>query len=155
MSDAVHLLDVNVLVALFDVDHVHHDIAHDWFADHRAGGWATCPITENGVLRVLAHPGYGSPDRRFEALVERLRQFRDSGHHYFWHDALSIADLEAVRPSYMRGHRQVTDVYLLALALRMSGRLATFDRSIPVSAVVGATKDTLAVIGTAAEPPTG
>ena len=155
MSDAVHLLDVNVLVALFDVDHVHHDIAHDWFADHRAGGWATCPITENGVLRVLAHPGYAGSDTRFEAIVGRLRLFRDSGHHHFWHDTPSFADLSAIRPSYMRGHRQVTDVYLLALALRMGGRLATFDRSIPVSAVVGATKDTLTVIGAVAGPPAG
>ena len=55
------LLDVNVLVALFDPDHVHHDLAHDWFADHRSRGWATCPITENGVIRVLANPAYGSP----------------------------------------------------------------------------------------------
>ena len=150
----VHLLDVNVLVALFDIDHVHHEIAHDWFADHRAGGWATCPITENGVLRVLGHPGYGSSDTRFEAIVERLRLFRDSGHHHFWHDTPSSADLSAIRPSYMRGHRQVTDVYLLALALRMGGRLATFDRSIPVSAVVGATKGTLALIGAVDERPT-
>lgn len=150
----VHLLDVNVLVALFDIDHVHHEIAHDWFADHRAGGWATCPITENGVLRVLAHPGYGSSDTRFEAIVERLRLFRDSGHHHFWHDTPSFTDLSAIRPSYMRGHRQVTDVYLLALALRMGGRLATFDRSIPVSAVVGATKGTLALIGAVDERPT-
>ena len=152
---SVYLLDVNVLVALFDPDHVHHEIAHDWFADHRAGGWATCPITENGVLRVLAHPGYGGSDTRFEAIVERLRSFRESGHHHFWHDAVTITDLTTVRPSYMRGHRQVTDVYLLALALRMGGRLATFDRSIPISAVVGATKDTLAVIGAVAGSPAG
>lgn len=144
---SAYLLDVNVLVALFDADHVHHEIAHFWFADQKANGWATCPITENGVVRVLAHPGYGRADTRFEAIVERLRSFRESGHHHFWHDGTSIADLAAIRPSYMRGHRQLTDVYLLALALRMGGRLATFDRSIPVSAVVGATKSTLAVIG--------
>lgn len=143
---SVHLLDVNLLVALFDADHVHHETAHDWFADHRAGGWATCPATENGFVRVLSNPRYPGAEARVETIVERLRVFRQSGHHTFWPDAVSITDLDAVRPSYMRGHRQVTDVCLLALAVRRGGRLATFDRSIPVSAVVGATRDTLAVI---------
>ena len=148
---SVHLLDVNVLVALFDPDHVHHEIAHDWFADHKADGWATCPITENGFARVLASPAYSGTVTRLEQIVERLRLFRESGHHHFWHDSVSLADLATIRPSYMRGHRQATDVYLLALAVRMGGRLATFDRSIPVSAVVGATKGALAVIAAARE----
>lgn len=148
---SVHLLDVNVLVALFDPDHVHHEIAHDWFADHKVDGWATCPITENGFARVLANPAYNGTVTRLEQIVERLRLFRESGHHHFWHDSVSLADLATIRPSYMRGHRQVTDVYLLALAARMGGRLATFDRSIPVSAVVGATKNTIAAIAAVRE----
>ncbi len=146
---AVALLDVNVLVALFDPDHVHHEIAHDWFAQQRAHGWATCPVTEHGFVRVLANPAYGAAVSRPVELVDRLRQFCASGHHRFWHDAVSIADLEAVRPSHVRGHRQVTDVALLALAVRMDGCLATFDRTIPVSAVVGATRESLAVIAPA------
>lgn len=148
---SVHLLDVNVLVALFDPDHVHHELAHDWFADHKADGWATCPMTENGFARVLANPAYNGTVTRLEQIVERLRLFRESGHHHFWHDSVSIADLATIRPSYMRGHRQVADVYLLALAVRMGGRLATFDRSIPVSAVVGATQGTLAAIAAVRE----
>lgn len=147
----VHLLDVNVLVALFDADHVHHELAHDWFADHRAGGWATSPTTENGFVRVVSNPAYGGSVSRPEAVMERLRLFRDSGHHQFWSDALSMTDLTRIRPSYMRGQRQLTDVYLLALAVKMGGRLATFDRSIPVSAVVGATRDSLAVISAAGD----
>ncbi len=148
---SVHLLDVNVLVALFDPDHVHHEVAHDWFADHRVDGWATCPTTENGFVRVLANPGYNGTISRVEAIVERLRLFCASGHHHFWHDAVSVIDLTTIRPSNIRGPRQLTDTRLLALATRMGGRLATFDRTIPVSAVVGATRDTIAVLGAGRE----
>lgn len=144
---SVHLLDVNVLVALFDPDHVHHELAHEWFGAERANGWATCPTTENAFLRVLTHPGYDGGITRPEAIAARLRLFCASGHHQFWPDAVSVTDLSLIRPSYVRGAQQVTDVYLVALAARMGGRLATFDRSINVSAVVGATKDTVRIIG--------
>lgn len=144
---SVHLLDVNVLVALFDPDHVHHELAHDWFAEHRASGWATCPTTENGFVRVLTSPAYHASVNRPEGIVARLRLFQQSGQHVFWPDAVSITDLTVFRPSYMRGQRQVTDVYLLGIAVRMGGRLATFDRTIPASAVHGATRDSITVIG--------
>ena len=149
---AVHLLDVNVLVALFDGDHVHHEAAHDWFADHREGGWATCPTTENGFARVLSNPAYAGTLTRVETLIEHFRAFRESGHHHFWPDSLSLCDDALFWPAHLRGHRQLTDIYLLGLALKMGGRLATFDRSIPVSAVAGATRDSLAVIGSASAP---
>ena len=84
------LLDVNVLVALFDPDHVHHELAHDWFADNRADGWATCPVTENGFLRVLANPSYRSAVMRPSELAARLRRFCGSGHHEFWPDVVSL-----------------------------------------------------------------
>ena len=145
---SVHLLDVNVLVALFDPDHVHHEIAHDWFGDHRAEGWATSPTTENSFVRVLSNAAYNGTISRPEAIVERLLAFRESGHHCFWHDVASVVDITLFRPSYMRG-RQVTDTYLLGVAVRMGGRLVTFDRSIAVSAVGGATRETLAVLGPA------
>ena len=140
------LLDVNLLVALFDGDHVHHELAHDWFADNRDDGWATCPITENGLVRVLTNPRYGSPESSVPAIVDRLRRFRDSGHHEFWADEISLADTTLFNPSFTRGHRQLTDVYLLGLARHKGGRLATFDRSIPLSAVSGATRQTLDVV---------
>ena len=140
------LLDVNLLVALFDPDHVHHELAHDWFADHRANGWATCALTENGFVRVLANPGYGAAVNRPAELVRRLRLFCASGHHTFWTDTLSLRDRKIFNPSSIRGHRQVTDIYLLGLAKKTEGCLATFDRSIPLSAVVGATKDNLAIV---------
>jgi uncharacterized protein len=148
----VALLDVNVLVALFDPDHIHHDLAHDWFEDHREAGWATCPTTENGFVRVLTNPAYVSPAPRASEVVERLAVFRRSGFHHFWPDQVSLADAGTFNPAMIRGHRQVTDVYLLGLAAKAGGRLASFDRTIPIGAVKGATKDTLAVI-TAAEAP--
>jgi toxin-antitoxin system PIN domain toxin len=143
------LLDVNLLVALFDPDHVHHELAHDWFADHQASGWATCAVTENGFVRVLANPSYGAPISRPAELVHRLRLFCASRHHVFWADSVSLQDKKIFNPSFIRGHRQVSDVYLLGLAKKMGGCLATFDRGIPLGAVIGATRDTLAIVSSA------
>ena len=140
------LLDVNVLVALFNPDHIHHDTAHDWFAEHRADGWATCPITEQGVVRILANPKYWSEFERTAALVERLATFCASGHHHFWSDAISLREATLFNLSHISGHRQLSDVYLLGLAKNMGGRLATFDQTIPLKAVIGASTDTVAVI---------
>jgi toxin-antitoxin system PIN domain toxin len=139
------LLDVNVLVALFHPDHVHHDLAHDWFAENRSSGWATTPLTENGFVRVLSHPKSGVNERPAR-LLEHLAKFCTSSHHVFWPDAISLRDDRLLARSYLVGPKQITDLYLLALAKKMGGRLATFDRSIPVGAVVGATRATLAVI---------
>jgi len=143
------LLDVNLLVALFDPDHIHHEPAHDWFADNRARGWATCPITENGFVRVLTSPAYGAAVVRAAELVARLRTFCASGHHQFWSDEISLGDPSLFDPALVGGHRQLTDVYLLGLARKHDGRLATFDRTIPVKAVIGASADTLEVIAPA------
>ena len=140
------LLDVNILIALFDPDHIHHDPAHDWFADHEADGWATCALTENGFVRVLANPSYGSPLNRPLELTNRLRQFCSSRHHRFWQDTASLLDEKVYNPALIRGHLQITDVYLLGLAKTMGGCLATFDGGIPLGSVVGATRATLAVI---------
>jgi toxin-antitoxin system PIN domain toxin len=139
-------LDVNLLVALFDPDHVHHDFAHNWFADARAGGWATCPLTENGVIRVLSNRKY-SPEAEAPArIADRLRTFCASGHHVFWPDDVSLRDASRFSSSAAISHRQVTDVYLLALATHRGGRLATPDRTIPVAAVPGAGAGDLLVI---------
>ena len=142
----VTLLDVNLLVALFDPDHIHHDLAHDWFEDHQQDGWATCPVTENGFVRVLANPAYGATVTRPNELVERLAQFCSTTQHVFWADAVSLSDKRIFNRSMIRGHRQVTDVYLLGLAKKMGGCLATFDRTIPLGAVAGATRSTLALV---------
>ena len=145
----VALLDVNVLVALFDPAHVHHDAAHDWFADHRADGWATCAVTENGFLRVVSNPRFGPELLRPAAALDSLRKFCASPGHQFWSEEISLRDPELFDLSTGRGHQQLTDIYLLGLAKRRRGCLATFDRSIPLGAVRGARKDTLALIGPA------
>ena len=133
---AIALLDVNVLVALFDPDHVHHDPAHDWFAEEGSAGWATCPITENGFLRVITHHGYHPDPPQLSAVAEQFHKFCSSSrHHHFWPDAISIRDQSVFEIGKLGSHRQLTDVYLLGVAAKMGGRLATFDRTINVAAV--------------------
>jgi hypothetical protein len=143
----VALLDVSLLVALFDSDHVHHEAAHDWFADHDTYGWATCALTQNGFVRILANPRYPATVMyRPAELLRHLHQFCASKHHVFWAESVSLTDTTIFNAALIRGHRQVSDVYLLGLAKKMRGCLATFDTGIPLSAVVGATRDTIAVI---------
>jgi uncharacterized protein len=139
------LLDVNVLVALFDPDHVHHEVAHDWFADNASDGWATCPLTENGFVRVLSNPAYGAVVSRTSDLVDRLRRFCKGPQYQFWTDDISLRDETLFDPSFLMG-RQLTDIYLLGLARKHRGRLATFDRSIPLKAVVGARRELLEIV---------
>jgi toxin-antitoxin system PIN domain toxin len=140
------LLDVNLLVALFDPDHVHHDLAHDWFADNRGRGWATCPLTENGFVRVVANPAYGSEVRRPVDLIALLKRMCAGKGHQFWADEVSLLDGTLFDASRIANHRQLTDLYLLGLAQRRGGCLATFDRTIPVTAVHGGRRDLLEVI---------
>ena len=143
------LLDVNLLVALFDPDHVHHDLAHDWFADNRGRGWATCAVTENGFVRVVANPAYGSVVNRPAELVDRLRRLCRIGGHQFWADGVSFRDEALFDCSRVAGHRRLTDLYLLGLAHRKGGSLATFDRAVPAAAIVGARHDLVEVIAPA------
>ncbi len=142
----IALLDVNVLVALFDGMHVHHEVAHEWFGMNRMKGWATCPLTENGFVRVISNPAY--PGRRTTVgdAIERLHVFRGSNEHTFWSDSLSICE-EIVQPAHVQGYRQITDVYLLALAVTNRGRLATFDPGIPLHSVVDVESEHIALIG--------
>ena len=144
----IALLDVNVLLALFDPDHVHHDIAHDWFAE-RSDGWASCPLTENGFLRtanVAAQKGQFVPTA---SLIERLRRFQAAGRHEFWTDDLSLIDVARFDAGRVHGNRQITDVYLLALAVARNGQLVTLDARIPLSAVKGARPENLVVLAAA------
>jgi toxin-antitoxin system PIN domain toxin len=142
----VALLDINVLVALFDPDHVHHEAAHRWFAKERRGGWATCPISENGVVRILSNASYVDPPQAPLDAAERLQQFCESGDHEFWPDEVSIRELRPATEGFALSHKQITDVYLLALAHYHDGRLVTFDRSIPIAGVQGATSRHLEII---------
>ena len=140
------LLDVSVLIALFDAGHVHHEIAHDWFEDHRTLGWATCPLTENGFVRVLSQVVSGGEITPVPELVDRLRRFCSSGHHEFWPDSVSWLDEAMFDAARARSHRQLTDVYLLGLAVKRGGCLVTFDQRIPLGAVKGARGDSIIVL---------
>jgi len=134
----VSLLDVNVLVALFQPDHVHHDLAHDWFAENRQAGWATCPITETGLVRLLANPRVHPGGIAVPAVVERLRRFQSDRAHEWWEANVSLADPKLFQMTAIRGHRQTTDVYLAGLAHSRGGKLVTFDRAVLWNAVTGA-----------------
>ncbi len=131
------LLDINVLIALLDSAHVHHKQAHTWLAGAQDSGWATCPITQNGVIRVMSQPAYPGGLKSAE-VAERLREAADSLFHEFWPDDLSLLDRGVLNWAHMLGHRQVTDAYLLALAVGRGGRFVTLDRRISPAAVAGA-----------------
>ena len=131
------LLDVNVLIALLDSDHASHAHATDWFSVNARGGWASCPLTQNGCIRIMSHPRYPSPVS-VRAAIERLGEATASKHHDFWPDDVSLLDGRVADSTRIHGPRQLTDLYLLALAVRHGGRLVTFDRAIAVDAIFGA-----------------
>jgi toxin-antitoxin system PIN domain toxin len=139
------LLDVNVLLALLDGDHVDHQRAHTWLDDEIDAGWASCPITENGFVRIISQPRYPSPISPAEAIA-LLSLACDGAHHEFWPCDVSLLDSAAVVHDRLHGPRQVTDAYLLALATARDGRFVTFEASIPLSAVSGATERHLTVL---------
>lgn len=134
------LFDVNVLLAIADSSHVFHGAIHSWLQNHAGTVWASCPITENGFVRVLCQPAYrGSRVGAAEA-VEMLREMkRARGRtHVFWPDEISLTDAAVVRAERLAGHGQISDVYLAALAHARGGRLVTFDSGVPWQAVAGA-----------------
>jgi predicted nucleic acid-binding protein len=125
------LLDVNVLIALLD----------DAWLDAEPRRIATCPIVENGVVRILSAPAYSATHRATPGQVaEGLRALAEAVDHAFWPDDVSLLDEAAIDFSRLHGHRQITDAYLLAMAVRHGGVLASFDAAVPLSAVRGATK---------------
>ena len=136
------LLDVNVLIALLDADHEHHNAARQWLQGNDRHGWATCPITENGCVRIMSQPRYPSALPASD-VAERLLEATRSHRHEFWPDAHSILDRSVVAWPQVQGPKQVTDTYLLALAVQRGGCFATFDSRIDIGTVVGATNEHL------------
>lgn len=134
------LLDVNVLIALIDSTHVQHDRAHDWFGRQGKRGWATCPLTENGVLRIVGSNRYPNSPGTPAAVAEILEVLRSLGGHEFWPDDITLLDPKRVDSDRLLDSAQVTDTYLLALAAAHRGHLATFDRHLVSAAVVGGSK---------------
>ena len=139
------LLDVNVLISLLDADHSMHAGATRWFSDNARSGWASSPITQNGCMRIMSHPGYPNfvP---VHAIHQRLVDATANPLHQFWPDDVSLLDPKISASSRIHGPRQLTDAYLLALAVRHGGRFVTFDASISLEAVRGSQPKNLLVL---------
>lgn len=134
------LLDVNVLIALIDPTHVQHDRAHAWFAAKGRKAWATCPLTENGVIRIVGNPRYPSSPGSPAAVSELLSSFRRLPGHAFWPDDISLLDRAYVNAARLLDAGHVTDSYLLALARAHKGELATFDQRMSTESVTDGAK---------------
>jgi len=134
----ITLLDANVLIALGDAGHVHEAAALRFFRDQAVPeGWATCPLTENAFLRILGQPGY---PRSFGSSADArrvLQRLLAAPGHVFWPDSLSIADTRLF-PS-LPASKDLTDLYLLGLAVKNRGRFATFDRRLNPALIPGGT----------------
>jgi toxin-antitoxin system PIN domain toxin len=139
------LLDVNVLIALFDEDHAHHQVAWDWLNSAIDDGWASCPITQNGCVRIMSQQGYPNPLPTAE-VAQRLAEAVYTPHHEFWPDNVSLFDRHLIDYTRLLRPRQVTDTYLLALAVANGGRFVTFDHGIPVESVFGVSNEHLIVL---------
>ena len=139
------LLDVNVLIALLDADHLHHPRASAWLAENLAAGWASCAVTQNGCVRIMSQPGYpGSlPAAR---VAERLRDATSTAHHLFVDETPSLLDGERFDTEQLLGHRQVTDAWLLGLAVAHQLRFVTFDAQVSMRVVRGARPQDLVVL---------
>lgn len=129
------LLDVNVLIALVDPAHVQHEQAHRWFSRMGHKSFATCPLTENGLVRIVGHPKYPNSPGPPSVVVQSLAAIRGLRGHIFWPDSISIADDDYFAPALLSSHARVTDSYLLALAHANKGRLATMDRKLATEVV--------------------
>ena len=143
------LLDVNAIIALFDVEHGFHAATRSWLtawlADSPSHRWASCPLTQNAVVRILSQPSYPRAASTFD-MVQRLAGATSHERHAFIPDDISIADANQIAASHLLGPKGITDIYLLALAVKHNARFVTFDRGIALSAVIGATPAHLVVL---------
>ena len=128
------LLDLNLLTALLWPAHEHHEAAHRWFSARAKARWATCALTQLGFVRITSNPAFSrdalSPTDAAALLAENLTH---PGHE-FWTEGLQVPTAIRGMETRLQGYRQLTDAYLLALANRREGVLATFDRGLPALA---------------------
>ena len=141
------LLDLNILTALLWPAHEHHEAAHRWFRARGRAPWATCSLTQLGFVRLVSNPAFSrdalTPVNAVALLAENLRH---PGHEY-WTERLQVAEAIQGIESAVQGYRELTDAYLLALASRRKGVLATFDRGLRRLAV-GALDAALELVAT-------
>jgi uncharacterized protein len=135
------LLDTSVLIALCYPSHTMHEASSAWL-DRAADGIATCPIVENGAVRILSQPKYAvsQPISTFEAVLA-VRQIRLVNRYEFWTDSVSVLSEDIFDSTLLLGPSQITDAYLLALAVKNSGVLVTLDTRLMLSAVIGASRE--------------
>ena len=131
----MHLLDVNILIALGDPVHTHHQRARSWFLSPARDAWATCPLTENGFVRIVGQNAYQSFTGATEDARAALNVLTSNPGHQFWPDSLSLRD-KVVFPQLSRS-KHLTDFYLLALAVSRKGKFATLDPRVDPSLVPG------------------
>ncbi len=141
------LLDVNVLIAVLDAGHIHHIPVSEWLKKEIHSGWASCPITQNGCIRIMSQPAYPG-NLPAQAVAQRLAEAARHPSHRFWTADISLLDENILEWPKILGHRQVTDAYLLALAFHQNGRFVTLDRRISYRFVTGATSAHLHCITT-------
>jgi len=141
------LFDVNMLIALFDPDHLFHEKAHDWWSQNRNLGWASCTLTENGLIRILSNPKY-SPERPFTPveILEKLQMYIHQSDHVLLLESSSLLDQTLYKIQAQCRSAEITDIFLLGLAVRNQMRLVTFDRGISLKYVKEATTDHLVVL---------
>ena len=139
------LLDTNVLIALLDPSHTFHALTAGWFRRHARDGWATCPLTENGFIRIVSHSSYPQPIMVARAR-QTMRQACAHAAHTFWPDDVTVTDDAVIDDAHLLSSGQVTDAYLLGLATRHDGCLVTLDRRIDVATVRGASPARLVII---------
>jgi uncharacterized protein len=139
------LLDVNVLIALLDAKHVHHARSTRWLEANVSQGWASCPLTQNGCVRILSQPNYPNTVPAAE-VAARLHDATQGAAHAFWPDSISLLAPGAIDWSRLLSARHLIDAYLLALAVEHRGRLVTLDESVPIAAVKGAKDKHLVVV---------
>ena len=142
------LLDINVIIALLDAKHAMNGPACAWLTQHQAGGWASCPITQNGVIRIMSQPSFPN-HQTTAAIAARLAEACSHPSHQFWEGGISLLDSNHLDWARLLGPRQITDAYLLAVAVANDGCLVTFDRRITHDLVPRASKQQIAVIGSA------
>ena len=126
------MLDTNLLIALLWPPHMQHEPALKWFSRNRAKGWATCPMTQAGFVRIVSNPAFSRDAVSPWEAVSVLRANTEGDDHQFWPDDASLPDAASFFGLRLVGHQQVTDAYLLALAIRREGVLVTFDGSVAV-----------------------
>ena len=142
------LLDVNVLIALLDRRHIHHDQAHTWLAQSAPRPWASCPISQNAVLRILGNPRYPNSPGPPAVVAPLLQGWRALPRHRFWADGLSLLESDLVRIDRLLDPAQLTDAYLLALAVHHGGHLVTLDRRLQAELVEGGREALVVLDGT-------